>query len=170
VTVLRGVLFTLEGVLFHHTGDTDQSIREHAPIDGALSLVQGCFARYRLGLITGTHVLTAANVREILTQIDWHGWFEMIGTTTDLSADLDDPAASPKIIRSTLLAMGIQPSNAAVIGVTPQREGMAANGAGCAYINVGTTPLPEFPYPERATLSVPDLTDVPDALKGLQYP
>lgn len=147
---LRGLLVRLDGVLFVRGDGAEATVTDHVVVPGAADVLTRCFSRYRLGLVADAGTLDASAVRDVLVEIDWHGYFETVATPADLGVD----AASAGMVRSALSSMGVLPSAAAVVVDDPA----AAAGAGAAGAHVCVVGDP----------SVPTLADVPAALRRIE--
>lgn len=101
------------------------------PRRGAVDALAQLHGRVRIGAVTNTAIMGAAEVRRLLTSCGIAAYLEHIVTTADVGVDKPDPAAL--LVACELF--GIGPSNAVYVGnVDTDRE--AAMAGGMSYVDV----------------------------------
>lgn len=102
------------------------------PLDGALPTLRALARQHRLGAVTDTAVMTAADVRRALAGSGLDELLEVIVTSFDVGVAKPDPTG----LRAVLDALGVRPADALFVGDHDVDAGAAA-AAGVAFARVG---------------------------------
>lgn len=126
------MLFDIGGTLVEEAAPgTPTSQLEARPLPGGLELLVSLAGRTRVGAVTNTAVMGAAEVRRRLEPCGLAAFLEHIVTSAEVGADKPDPA--PLCAACALFA--VEPGQAVYVGnVDSDRE--AAEACGMAYVDV----------------------------------
>lgn len=131
--MIRVVLFDVGGTLVEAdppgTAVADLVAR---PIGNAVQDLRALRARFRLGAVTDTAVMTEADVRAALAPSGLDELLEVVVTSVDAGAAKPDPAG----LLVALDRLGATPAEALFVGDADVDAG-AAQRAGCAFARVG---------------------------------
>ncbi|MGI8882349.1 MAG: nicotinate-nucleotide--dimethylbenzimidazole phosphoribosyltransferase [Jatrophihabitans sp.] len=131
--MITTILFDLGDTLVHAAppGTPVESLAAR-PVDGAVRTLQALSARYRLGAVTDTAVMTSPQVRQALAGSGLAELLEVIVTSVDVGAAKPDPRG----VRSALAQLGAEPGETLFVGDTAA-DHAAAQHAGVRFASTG---------------------------------
>ena len=130
---LRAVLFDIGDTLIHAAppGTPVGELRVE-PIGEVVAELTELAARFRLGAVTDTSVMTGADVREVLSGSGLDGLLDVIVSSVDVGAAKPDPRGLVAAMR----ALDVSPEQCLFVGDADVDEG-AAHNAGVRFVRAG---------------------------------